>query len=166
MLDNHPPEWAMLRSQAAWMPPLGSLILEIQGDASSSLRHHSLASLGMSRQCVLPCLGARSSLLSRPVLSTTSGRSLPFLPLEGARRASATALNCGVAWGNCVGNRVLAVRRGSFWSKMNDYHRGRFHGGKLPEDRRTRRQQNVARKTHPPCSFWPGLPLSTFTLSF
>ena len=65
MLDIHPPEGAIVRSQAAWMPPLGSLILEIQGDASSSLRHHGLASLGMSRQCVLPCLGARSSLLSR-----------------------------------------------------------------------------------------------------
>ena len=140
MLDNHPPEGAILRSQAVWMPPLGSLIFEIQGGASSSLRHHNLASLGMSRQCVLPCLGARS---------TTSGRSLPFLPLEEARRASASALVRGVAWGNGVGNRVLAVRRGSFWSEMNDYRRGRFHGGKRPEDRHADNKTLLEKPTHP-----------------
>ena len=58
-LDNHPPVGAIIRRQARWIPPLDLSSWRsrghplIQGGTHSSLRHHILASLEMSRQCVL-----------------------------------------------------------------------------------------------------------------
>ena len=78
------------------------------------------------------CPGSAYSLVLVLARLRSEIRTLPsFSPVVEARRASNSALDRGVAWGEDVGNAALAVRRGSFWRKMNDYPRGRFRGGKL-----------------------------------
>ena len=100
-LDSHPPVGAIIRSQARWMPPLDLSSWRsrghplIQGGTHSSLRHHILASLDMSRQCVLIVSVAWKKLETRSA-------SFGFLPeirwvgdaraIDFQRRARARAL--------------------------------------------------------------------------
>ena len=160
MLDNHPPEGAILRSQAAWIPPLDL--------SSSRSRGMPPQAFGTTASLRSVCPGSAYSLVLVLARLRSEIRTLPsFSPVVEARRASNSALDRGVAWGEDVGNAALAVCRGSFRRKMDDYHRGRFHGGELPTHTHTHTQQNVARIAHPPSPpYWCWVKQSSFTQSF
>ena len=110
MLDNHPPEGTILPSQAAWIPPLDL--------SSSRSRGMPPQAFGTTASLRSVCPGSAYYLVLVLVRLRSEIRTLPsFSPLVEARRASNSALDRGVAWGEDVGKAALAVCRGSFRRK-------------------------------------------------
>ena len=145
MLDNHPPKGTILRSQAAWIPPLDL--------SSSRSRGMPPQAFGTTASLRSVCPGSAYSLVLVLARLRSEIRTLPsFSPLVEARRASNSALDRGVALGDDVDNAALAVGRGSFRRKMSDYRRGRFRGGKRAEDTHTHTQTPKRCSICPPTS--------------